>query len=351
MVLYRKYRPATLSELDLSEVREKLAKTLASSYRPHAYLFSGPKGTGKTSAARIVAKILNCKNPKSGGGIEPCNVCESCNSISKGTNLDVLEIDAASNRGIDEIRDLREKIKLAPLSEKFKVYIIDEVHMLTNDAFNALLKTLEEPPQHAVFILATTDPDKLPDTIISRSTNFVFKKASVEEIKHSLVRVKQGEKFKIDDEALGLISEFADGSFRDATKYLEQAVNENLNTAAEIRSLLGFDRITSAEFLFMLKKNDTKGLLKSIIAMGETGADFKLFVADILNLLHLLLLKAHGIEKLNTGGKLDEIFTKAEINKLIKLFSDVYSELRFASRPELPLETAVVEWNLVGKEV
>src|SRR3989338_5228486 len=188
MVLYRKYRPQRLSELDLEDVREKLAKIVGSSFRPHAYLFSGPKGTGKTSAARIVAKIINCETSSNNKG-EPCNKCESCVAIREGRYLDVLEIDAASNRGIDEIRDLREKIKLAPVSAKYKVYIIDEVHMLTNDAFNALLKTLEEPPAHAQFILATTEADKLPETIISRTTRINFQKASHGELRQSLDRV------------------------------------------------------------------------------------------------------------------------------------------------------------------
>lgn len=200
MVLYRKYRPQKLADLDSEKIRERLTRVLSASYFPHAFLFSGPKGTGKTSAARIVAKALNCeKNKKQrtknkeqktknkeqrtkNSEVEPCNSCESCISITEGRNLDILEIDAASNRGIEEIRDLREKIKLAPVSAKYKVYIIDEVHMLTNEAFNALLKTLEEPPGHAVFILATTEPDKLLPTIISRCIRLNFHKAVKDEI-------------------------------------------------------------------------------------------------------------------------------------------------------------------------
>src|SRR3989339_2148575 len=178
MVLYRKYRPQKLADLDIEEVRQKLEKTLSSPYLPHAYLFAGPKGTGKTSAARIVAKILNCEKIKGKTTqVEPCNRCDSCLSITGGRHFDVLEIDAASNRGIEEIRDLREKIKLVPVSGKFKVYIIDEAHMLTPDAFNAFLKTLEEPPAHAIFILCTTNPTKLPLTIISRLQRFNFSRA------------------------------------------------------------------------------------------------------------------------------------------------------------------------------
>ena len=160
MVLYRKYRPQKIAEIDNPEVREKLEKILSSGKPPHAFLFSGPKGTGKTSSARIIAKSLNCE--KNNGKGEPCNRCSTCLSITNGTNLDILEIDAASNRGIDEIRDLRDKIRLAPAGARKKIYIIDEVHMLTTEAFNALLKTLEEPPEHALFVLCTTNAEKLP---------------------------------------------------------------------------------------------------------------------------------------------------------------------------------------------
>ena len=262
MVLYRKYRPQLLSELDLLETREKLAKTLKSSYRPHAYLFSGPKGTGKTSAARIVAKALNCVNPPAGG--EPCNKCESCISITEGRHMDVIEIDAASNRGIDEMRDLREKIRLAPSTAKNKVYIIDEVHMLTTDAFNALLKTLEEPPEHAVFILATTEPDKLPDTILSRSTKFSFSKATNSEISHAIGRVVAGEKIKIEEDAINLIADYADGSFRDGTKILEQAINQKALSFAQVSEMLGWDSATAIDFLLLLKERNGKKLIEFI---------------------------------------------------------------------------------------
>ena len=232
MVLYRKYRPQKLSELDNEEISQRLIRVFSSAFIPHALLFAGPKGTGKTSAARIVAKVLNCerkvlkekdvilgtseaRTPESQSdsgrapikselarmtkSVEPCNVCETCVAITEGRHLDIIEIDAASNRGIDEIRDLREKIKLAPVSARFKVYIIDEVHMLTNEAFNALLKTLEEPPPHAVFILATTEPEKLPQTIVSRCIRFNFQRAKISEILNCLKRVIRGEKLKITD--------------------------------------------------------------------------------------------------------------------------------------------------------
>lgn len=349
MVLYRKYRPQNLSELDLIEVREKLTKTLTSDYKPHAYLFAGPKGTGKTSAARIVAKILNCPDAaslKSGKeNIEPCNKCDSCISITEGRHLDVLEIDAASNRGIDEIRDLKEKIRLAPSYAKFKVYIIDEVHMLTTDAFNALLKTLEEPPLHSIFILATTEPDKLPETILSRSTKFNFGKATIAELTHALGRVIKGDKIKIEDEAIKLIAGYSDGSFRDATKILEQAINQKAFTEAEIAELIGVDHIIPAKFLLKLKNNKTQELLEDIVSMAEKGADFRFFTSEILNLLHRLLLQMHEIDQPGLADEVIDKFSKNDLIELIKLFSGVYRELKFASRPELPLEIAVVEWN------
>ncbi len=194
MVFYRKYRPQNINELDSQDVRERLVSVLSKD-NVHAMLFTGPKGLGKTSTARIVAKVLNCESltekGRKAGKLEPCNKCDQCISISNGSNIDVLEIDGASNRGIDEIRDLREKIKLSSARANKKVYIIDEVHMLTTEAFNALLKTLEEPPSHVVFILCTTEPHKVPATIASRCFQISFKKATDEELTRALLRISK----------------------------------------------------------------------------------------------------------------------------------------------------------------
>src|SRR6266480_4765989 len=209
MVFYRKYRPQCIDDLDSSTVRETLHAVLQKNI-PHAFLFTGPKGLGKTSTARIIAKVVNCEKRKK-GLIEPCNECDQCVAITSGTNVDILEIDAASNRGIDEIRELKEKIRLAPVSAQKKVYIIDEVHMLTTEAFNALLKTLEEPPEHAMFILCTTEQAKVPETIVSRCFHIAFKKATDEELVRSFKRIVSGEKLKADDEALMAIARMADG--------------------------------------------------------------------------------------------------------------------------------------------
>src|SRR3989344_5265882 len=198
--LYLKYRPQKISELDLSDVRDLLSKIVSSGKIPHAFLFEGPRGSGKTSAARIIAKVLNCTNLSKDG--EPCNECEQCVSITKGTNIDVIEMDAASHRGIDDIRLVRDSVKLSPSSAKKKVYVIDEAHMLTTEASNALLKTLEEPPGHVVFILATTNPEKLIDTIKSRTVRINFHKATVAEIVKSLTNVVTKEKLAYKNDVL-----------------------------------------------------------------------------------------------------------------------------------------------------
>ncbi len=356
MTLYRKYRPQKLSELDSSEVKDRLIKIFSSSFTPHALLFAGTKGTGKTSAARIVAKVLNCeiRNKKQETrnknevepttNIEPCNKCENCISITEGRNLDVLEIDAASNRGIDEIRDLREKIKLTPVSLRFKVYIIDEVHMLTTEAFNALLKTLEEPPSHAVFILATTEAEKLPETILSRCIIFNFKKATAAEIIHCLTRVSEGEKVEIDNKLFDKIASAADGSFRDATKILEQAISENALSEEKLSVLLGRDSLTAMKFLELFVTNDLSKILFEINKISLTGANFRYLVEDVLKLLHQILLANHGINEGKINEEVLKHFDQKDVLVLIKLFSKVFVELKNTSIPQLPLEVAVVEW-------
>ncbi|MBI4137414.1 DNA polymerase III subunit gamma/tau [Candidatus Roizmanbacteria bacterium] len=324
MVFYRTYRPQLLSELDKTDVRERITAVLKSTSVPHAFLFSGPRGTGKTSTARIVARILNCKKRKKG---EPCNLCENCTAILAGTHMDVIEIDAASNRGIDEIRDLRERVAFAPAIGKQKVYIIDEVHMLTREAFNALLKTLEEPPAHVTFILATTEPYKLPDTIISRCVQIPFSKATHEELKRSLLRVVSGEKISVSDTALSLIARSADGSFRDAVKLLEQAVAENRLSDRDIVQVIGLARNTDL-LEFILQRNIKKAL--SIIEeQFQNGTDFSLYIQTLLEDLHKQLLADPG----NT-----------EIKSLTKFLMRAYTETKTASIPQLPLELAVIEY-------
>jgi DNA polymerase-3 subunit gamma/tau len=359
-----KYRPQKVEELDLISIQEGLTKVLKSGKIPHAFLFAGPRGTGKTSAARIIAKAVNCLeqttnlpvdktgnkgkrvHPESSPRGEPCNQCHQCLSITGGANIDVLEIDAASNRGIDDIRELREKIKLAPAKAQYKVYIIDEVHMLTTEAFNALLKTLEEPPPHAIFILCTTAPEKLPETIISRCLRFNFKRPTIKEIVAKLEKIAKEEKLKVEKQALLEIARGVDGSFRDANKILEQASFEsreiNLETVKEILGqAVGFD---PKKLIGFLANRETKEAIGEINRLTESGANLRFYLEQLLEELRGLLLRQYGIEV--DGQELAEFnLEKMEIETLIRLFSRAAIQLKEAVIPQLPLELAVVEWG------
>lgn len=345
MVLYRKYRPQKIAEIDNPEVREKLEKILSSGKPPHAFLFSGPKGTGKTSSARIIAKSLNCE--KNNGKGEPCNRCSTCLSITNGTNLDILEIDAASNRGIDEIRDLRDKIRLAPAGARKKIYIIDEVHMLTTEAFNALLKTLEEPPEHALFVLCTTNAEKLPETIVSRCRQIDFKKAGISDLLQSLKRAKRGEEREVDEKALEQIAQLADGSYRDAHKLLEEVLTAYPRakiTDEMVQKVLGEKEISGNLFGWM-PTYDAKQGLEMIGLMAEKGVDFKFLNQTILETLHAHLLKKYGLTQENFPYQEPlENLEISDLKILINLFSKAGQELKTAIIPQLPLELAIVEW-------
>ncbi len=350
MVFYRKYRPQTISDLDSKEVREKLFAVLSSKNIAHAFLFTGPKGLGKTSAARIVAKSVNCernfklKNPQS--KIEPCDKCNQCVSISNGSNIDVLEIDGASNRGIDEIRDLREKARLAPAQASKKVYIIDEVHMLTPEAFNALLKTLEEPPNHVMFVLCTTEPQKVPQTIISRCLHISFRKATISELTRSLKRPSIGEKLNIEDEAIELIAKLSDGSFRDGAKILEE-IAQVAGRRKITKELVGNNfQITNikyqvTEMLNMLTLKDTKKALELVDDLVKQGLDMKFFLEQLVGLLHEELLAKVGIAE---EGKVSSL-TLSQIKDLVGLLSRAHAELKYAILPQLPLELSILEWG------
>lgn len=348
MVLYRKYRPQTISELDSARVRDRLSDILSSGRIPHAFLFTGPKGTGKTSSARIVAKILNCEkiiiqatSSKLPATLEPCNSCESCTSITNGTNLDILEIDAASNRGIDEIRSLREKVKLAPMQAKNKVYIIDEVHMLTTEAFNALLKTIEEPPKHTYFILATTEAHKLPDTITSRCSLVQFYKASDDEIVHALKRVVQGEKIEASDDVLLILARAADGAFRDGVKLLDEAAGSRKKLSREdAETVAGTNQSIVDECIALLKKRDAKSLLSFISSLSDKGISHKTFQKDLLNKLHSQLLAHFGIAGYEDAGP----FTPTEIEELITIVTKALAAFKNSPIEALALEITVIRW-------
>jgi len=339
MTYYLKYRPQTLEELDLESVREQLKKIVSSGQIPHAFLFAGPKGTGKTSAARIIAKVVNCEQRKKKD--EPCNKCDQCKSITGGNNIDVLELDAASNRGIDDVRALRDAIKLAPARAKKKVYIIDEAHMLTLDASNALLKTLEEPPEHVIFILATTNPEKLIGTIRSRTVNILFKRATITESVRSLSKVAKGEKVKISKEALALVAKASGGSFRDGAKVLEQLVLEKKSLEPDKidKFLAKTGRVGIEDFLKILAGRQVKEGLLEVEKLIASGTSVNGFLEELLETLRLGLLAKVGVGSDDLAD-----FSQDELIFLIGLFSQAATEVASCLIEQLPVEIAVVKW-------
>jgi DNA polymerase III subunit gamma/tau len=326
MTLYLKYRPQNVNELDLKSVRETLDKILASTEIPHAFLFVGPRGTGKTSSARILAKTINCEAKKN----KPCGECEMCVAITLGSALDVLEIDAASNRGIDEIRSLRDQIKLTPIAAKYKVYIIDEVHMLTTEAFNALLKTLEEPPAHAIFVLCTTESDKLPDTVVSRCVRVQFSMPSIEEITTKLEQIVKAEEMKITSEGLVKVAQAAKGSFRDAIKILEQV--KLVGSVDEVLQIS--DSASPAKFVELLESQDTQACLNYVTGFVEEGIAPKVFIERCVNYLRDALLQTHDPKHIHT----------------IRDLETVYDRTKYSSVPQLPLEIFIIERLGSGKQ-
>lgn len=342
MTFYLKYRSQTLEELDLKNVRETLQKIVSGGNLPHAFLFAGPKGTGKTSSARILAKIVNCESPKKNG--ESCGKCDQCTSITKGSNLDVVELDAASHRGIDDIRILRDAAKLSPARAKKKIYIIDEAHMLTTEASNALLKTLEEPPSHVMFILATTNPEKLIETVRSRTTFVNFSKASPEEIIRSLTRVVKGENLKIEAGVLELIAGESDGSFRDAAKLLENLVSQGSLELEVVEKLLKTGIQPVSELLERIESKKTPEVLSLIKKLKNDGYSMDLLTDQLTGLLREELLSGFGF------GKRKFKFRSEESVHLIKLLLEAKKRSKDASIEELPLEIALIEWCETGAQ-
>lgn len=290
VALYRKWRPQGFDSLVGQEaVRTALTNALETGRIAHAYLFAGPRGTGKTSTAKILAKAVNCEH---GPTPNPCNKCQNCVRINDGTSMDVFEIDAASNRGIDEIRDLREKVAFAPVNGRYKVYIIDEVHMLTTEAFNALLKTLEEPPPHVIFILATTEPHKIPATIHSRCQRFDFKRVTDSDIVKRLREVADGSGIAADDDALQLIAVQADGGMRDALSLLDQCgVMAERVSAETVRSVLGIvGREALRELIKAVGEGNVPKALELLEALLAGGKDVKQIITELAEYLRAVLL-------------------------------------------------------------
>ncbi|MDD3679447.1 MAG: DNA polymerase III subunit gamma/tau [Candidatus Shapirobacteria bacterium] len=338
MAFYLKYRPKRIADIDLAEAREVLTKALGSNSFPHAVLLAGPKGIGKTSAARIIAKRLNCLSKKI-GQVDPCNHCSSCLAIDRGAFLDVLEIDAASNRGIDDIRQLKEGVGLAPVKGRQKIYIIDEVHMLTSEAFNALLKTLEEPPEKVVFLLCTTNPEKIPQTVLSRCLRINFHKASHEEVLRSLKRVVENENLIIEnDQVLTIIAQNVDGSFRDGQKILEElSFSKNKITVEDASNIVGRQvTLEPSRLLDLLSKNNLSLALEEISFLEESGVDWLLYIKILLDNLRNLL---HGVWGLADGQKSG--FSQDQLIWWAEIFSQTAEKIKNSPLPVLTMELAI----------
>lgn len=345
MSLYLKYRPKKIKELDLASVRETLGRIIESSNLSHAYLFTGPRGSGKTSAARIIAKLVNCVG--NGGKLgEPCGKCDSCKSIEGGA-VDIVEIDAASNRGIDDIRELKQRIGLAPSHLKKKVYIIDEVHMLTTEAFNALLKTLEEPPNHTLFILCTTEAHKVPETIVSRCTRVVFSKASESEIVRSLKRVISGEKGKVSDEAIKYIAGRVDGSFRDAVKILDQLLSsgKKVEVGDVEKVMYGSVNFDLKSFVRSIIDKDPGKSLEIYRKAREHGVDYKYMLVETMSTIRVSLLAKYGI-----GVSELEIHRESEAIDLVYMIDDTIRRGGMSQMPDVIVELMIIKWCGEGKD-
>lgn len=353
IALYRKWRPQTFKDLVGQEhISRTLANAITSGHIGHAYLFAGPRGTGKTSTAKILAKALNCEH---GPTPEPCGQCEQCRKIADGSSMDVFEIDAASNRGIDEIRDLRETVKFAPVDGRYKVYIIDEVHMLTTEAFNALLKTLEEPPAHVVFILATTEAHKVPPTIQSRCQRYDFKRITVEEIESRLRYITAEMKMEAEDEALAMIAIQADGGMRDALSILDQcaALAEGTITAERVRQILG---LVGHDWIYKMTKalaaRNVQEALQILAQLLRDGKDLKQVLSELsLHLRSLMIFQAAGtVEAMDLYAEPQDVlqeqaklFAPEVLPRMIARLHEAMTEMKWSPQPRITVEVALME--------
>ncbi|MDD3386701.1 MAG: DNA polymerase III subunit gamma/tau [Candidatus Pacebacteria bacterium] len=357
LVLYRKYRPSSFKDfIGQEHVVKTITNEIKSGMISHAYLFSGHRGTGKTTLARLFAKAINCQNPN---GAEPCNKCSSCLEINEGRAVDIIEIDAASNRGIDEIRSIRESIKFAPNFLKYKVLILDEAHQLSKDAANALLKILEEPPSYAIFILATTEAHKMIPTIASRCQRFDFYKLSYDKVIEKLSLICKKEKVEIEKEALKMIASASEGSMRDAEGILNQVLSflpDKKIKGEDIEALLGLVKnsiiINLVEFLI---EKDKAGALKFLGEQIEKSIDILELTSSLIDYLRkLIILKIDSslITSVMPGETKESIkkaeeqakrFEESTLKKTIELFLEAENKSKYASIQQLPLELAIIE--------
>ncbi len=352
--LYRKYRPQSFDDIvGQKHITTTLVHQIQSGNISHAYLFTGSRGTGKTSTAKIFAKAINCQNPQNGS---PCGECEVCRALSDPNNMDIVEIDAASNNRVDEVRDIREKVKFMPVSAKYKVYIIDEVHMLTESAFNALLKTLEEPPKHIVFILATTEVQKLPATIISRCMRFDFHLLDDSVLKTHLKRIFEQEKISCDEDSYSLIVKFAQGSVRDMLSIAEGIVSYTGGniTKDQVMDVLGTtDHDTNLEIVGSLYQKDVGRAISLLDGAKKSGKNMNIVAKDISQCVRDLIVAKTCQDAKDILGFTNDVFDKyislakdIDINalmKYMKIFSSVITELKFALSPTVLIETAMID--------
>ncbi len=353
-----KWRPQKFSEVvGQSHITQTLKNSIKNGRIAHAYIFAGPRGVGKTTTARILAKRLNCLNPQEG---EPCNECEMCRAIQSGQTMDVIEIDGASNRRIDEIRQLRESVRYAPTAGKYKVYIIDEVHMLTTESFNALLKTLEEPPEHTIFIFATTDIHKVPLTIISRCQRFDFRRIELNEIKGLLSKIAKAESIEIDDESLTIIAKKADGALRDAQSLFDQVASYcgSKITSDEVRKMLN---LIDEDIFFGISeavlKNDFRVAYETVQKLYENGWNFIDFVMGLIeHFRNIMAISVTGSAKYLEASEMSKLkyeslkasFSEADLLRILTFLTKLLAEVKIAQNQRLSVEIGLSK--LIGLE-